>query len=181
MAARIKVILMERIPRLGGLGDEVAVAAGHARNWLFRQGQAVPATAENRKAFEKRRKELEKRARDQLQQAEELADEWEGLQLRLGVQAGPGGKMYGSVGTRDLMLALKERGFEVQKRQILLPHALRELGEHSFAVQLHPQVRTQVKLLLEVGESGAHLEQALQEDDDAEPATTHTQRDSESV
>ena len=171
MASRVKVILLERIPRLGELGEEVSVSAGHARNWLLRNHQALPATQASRAEFESRRKELEQKQQDRLEAAQKEAEKWQGLELSIEVQAGPGGKMYGSVSTRDLASQLREKGLEVENRQILLPYALRELGEHQFAVQLHHQVRVEVNLRLVVAGSNPAAAVASEDAPEESPAT----------
>lgn len=168
MASKIKVILLTRIAGLGQLGEEVAVSAGYARNWLLPKQQALLATEEQRAVFEARREQLEAQQKKELEEAGVEAEKWQDLALVLEVQAGPGGKMYGSVTSRDLAAALSERGLAVQKRQILLPQALRQLGAHSFSVQLHSQVRVSVSVTL-VASGSSDLDEVASEEGAPQP------------
>ncbi|MEM6485620.1 MAG: 50S ribosomal protein L9 [Pseudomonadota bacterium] len=144
----MEVILLENIGNLGGLGDKVTVKAGYGRNFLIPQGKAVPATDANLAAFEERRAELERAAAEALTEAQKRAEALSALDtITIGANAGEEGKLFGSVGTRDIADALATAGCEVDKAEIKLPEgALRELGEYSIAVQLHPEVMTDVAL-----------------------------------
>ncbi|MGI9345599.1 MAG: 50S ribosomal protein L9 [Gammaproteobacteria bacterium] len=157
MGAKIKVILLERIPRLGALGDEVSVAAGYARNRLLRYDLAVPATEQHRKEFESRRQELEKSQTDKLEAAKAVAKGMEGLKLKMQVSAAPSGKLFGSVGPRELAQVLKERDMDFERRDILLSGAIRELGVYLFRIQLHAQVQVEVEVELVAGSEESSL------------------------
>jgi large subunit ribosomal protein L9 len=103
----MEVILLERFGNLGDLGEEVSVKGGYARNYLIPQGKAVRATPENRAQFETRRAELERAANEQLAEAGSRAEKLEGLMVTMVVKAGDEGKLYGSVGTKDIADAVK--------------------------------------------------------------------------
>lgn len=172
MAGKTQVILLDRIGRLGSLGDEVSVSAGYARNWLLPQKQAVLATQQMRAEFERQRSELQQRQGEKLAVARERAKRLEGMALSMPVSAGPSGKMYGSVRARELADAFAKTGVEVEKKEILLADAIRELGEYRFVVQLHPEVRVEMNVTLHSSDTeGAELlAEILAEDDEPEPA-----------
>ena len=137
----MNVILLERIGRLGDPGDEVRVKAGYARNYLFPQGKALPATAENRAEFEARRAELEKVARENLGAAQQRASGIEGLTLEVRARAGEEGKLFGSVNAADIEEAAREKGVELQRSEVHLPDGpIKELGDHEIVVTLHPEI-----------------------------------------
>jgi len=138
----MEVILLENISNLGGLGDKVQVKAGFGRNYLVPQGKAVPATAANVADFESRRTELEAAAAGTLAQAEARAAQVNALGLiTIPANAGEEGKLFGSVGTRDIAEAVVAAGCEIDKSEVRLPEgALRELGEYEIAIQVHGEV-----------------------------------------
>jgi len=138
----MEVILLENISNLGSLGDKVKVKAGFGRNYLLPQGKAVPATASNIADFEARRAELEATAAAALAAAEARAELINVLGLiSIPANAGEEGKLFGSVGTRDIAEALSAAGCEVDKSEVRLPEgALRQLGEYEIAIQVHGDV-----------------------------------------
>lgn len=137
----MNVILLERLSNLGDIGDEVAVKAGFARNFLIPQGKAVRASEDNRSVFEGRRAELEAAANEQLGIAQARAAKLEGLALTLVVKAGEEGKLYGSVGTQDIADKVTEEAIEVAKAEIRLPEGvIRSIGEFEIDIQLHSDV-----------------------------------------
>lgn len=140
------VILLENIGNLGGLGDKVTVRPGYGRNFLIPQGKAVPATAENVAAFEARRAELERAAAEAEAAARTRAEAIDALEMiTIPAHAGEEGKLFGSVGTRDIAAAITAAGCEVDKSEVRLPDgALRETGEYTIAVQLHGEVMAHV-------------------------------------
>lgn len=142
----MEVVLLENIGNLGGLGDRVDVKAGFGRNYLIPQGKAVPATEENIAQFEARRAELEAAAASQLSAAESRADSLNALGLiTIEANAGEEGKLFGSVGTRDIATAVTAAGCEIDKSEVRLPEgALRELGEYEVAIQVHHDVTAMV-------------------------------------
>ncbi|MBN7795516.1 50S ribosomal protein L9 [Parahaliea mediterranea] len=144
----MEVILLENIGNLGGLGDKVDVKAGYGRNYLIPQGKAVPATETNVAEFEARRAELEAAAAEQLAAAEKRAEALNALDaVTIGANAGEEGKLFGSIGTRDIADALTAAGCEVDKSEVKLPEgALRELGEYEVDIQVHGDVTATVNV-----------------------------------
>ena len=144
----MEVILLENISKLGKLGDTVSVKAGFGRNYLIPQGKAVYATDANTAEFEARRSELEAAAASQLQAAETRAEAITALgTLTIPANAGEEGKLFGSVGTRDISDAIVAAGCDVDKAEVRLPEgALRELGEYEIAIQVHGEVTATVSL-----------------------------------
>ena len=136
------VILLENISKLGRLGETVKVKAGFGRNYLIPQGKAVHATEENTASFEARRAELEAAAAAQMAEAQLRADAINALgTITITANAGEEGKLFGSVGTRDIADAIVALGFEVDKSEVSLPSgALRELGEFEIAIQVHGDI-----------------------------------------
>lgn len=143
----MEVILLEKVHNLGDLGDKVDVKSGFGRNFLIPQGKAVPATRDNVERFEKEREELEKRARDQLAAAEARKAELEGAAVTLHARASGEGKLYGSVGPREIAEAFSNEGKQLEKSEIIMPEgAIREGGEFEYEVQLHADVVTSIKV-----------------------------------
>lgn len=144
----MEVILLENISKLGRLGQTVNVKAGFGRNYLIPQGKAVPATESNTAAFEARRAELESAAAALLAAAQLRADAINALSLvSISANAGEEGKLFGSVGTRDIADAIVALGCEVDKSEVRLPSgALRELGEYEIAIQVHGDVTAMVSV-----------------------------------
>ncbi|HVL02226.1 MAG TPA: 50S ribosomal protein L9 [Dongiaceae bacterium] len=144
----MEIILLEKTRNLGNLGDKVRVRAGYGRNFLIPQGKAVPATANNVKFFEERRAELEKQANDKLAAAEARAAKLaEIAAVTVPAKAGDEGKLFGSVGTRDIADAITAAGLEVSKAEVLLPNGLiRAVGDYEISLQLHSDVVANVKV-----------------------------------
>lgn len=144
----MEVILLEKIRKLGGLGDQVRVKPGYGRNFLIPQGKAVPATSENVAKFEARRAELEQAQADALGVAQARAAKIQDLAVKLVRKAGAEGKLYGSVGTADIAEALTAAGgVEVTRKEVLLPEGpLRVTGEYEIEVHLHADVDATVKV-----------------------------------
>lgn len=144
------IILLDKIANLGGLGDQVSVKAGYARNFLFPQGKAVPATKDNVAKFEARRAELEAKIAEALTAAQARADQLAALEaVTIASPAGDEGKLFGSVGTRDIADAITAAGVTVTKAEVKLPTGtLRELGEYEIDVQLHSDVTATVKVVI---------------------------------
>jgi large subunit ribosomal protein L9 len=142
----MEVILLENITKLGRLGDKVEVKAGFGRNFLIPQGKAVRATASNTAEFEARRAELEAAAAALVAEAQVRADAINALGLiSIPANAGEEGKLFGSIGTRDISEAIVALGCEVDKSEVRLPvGALRELGEYEIAIQVHGDVTAMV-------------------------------------
>jgi len=140
------VILLERIGRLGQMGDVVRVKDGYARNFLFPQGKALRATDENRKVFEKQRVQLEARNLELKTEAEGVSTKLDGQTFVTIRQAGDTGQLYGSVSTRDIADVVSSGGVTVDRRQILLDKPIKALGVHPVRVQLHPEVIVNVSV-----------------------------------
>ncbi|QBL10232.1 50S ribosomal protein L9 [Rheinheimera sp. D18] len=146
----MQIILLDKVSNLGGLGDNVTVKSGYARNFLFPQGKAVPATKANVEKFEARRAELEAKLATDLAACNDQAAKIAALgEVTIASKAGDEGKLFGSVGTRDIADAITEAGVKVSKAQIKLPHGtLRETGEFDIDVQLHAEVIATVKVVI---------------------------------
>lgn len=146
----MNIILLDKIANLGGLGDQVTVKSGYARNYLFPQGKAVPATKVNVEKFEARRAELEAASADKLTAAQARADKLNALEnVTIAAPAGDEGKLFGSVGTRDIAKAISDAGVEVTKAEVKLPEGtLRELGEFEIDIQVHAEIMANVKLVI---------------------------------
>ncbi len=143
----MNVILLNKVENLGNLGDMVSVKAGYGRNFLIPSGKAVPATTENRKAFEERRTELEKAVADALALAESRREALSGLSVAITHKAGEEGKLFGSVGTVEIAEAVTATGVEIQKQEVRLPTgAIRHTGEFDIEVHLHPEINVTIKV-----------------------------------
>lgn len=136
----IEIVLLERIEKLGQMGDVVRVKPGFARNFLLPQGKALRATAENLKVFESRRAQLEAENLQRKAEAEAVGEKMDGLSVILIRQAGGTNQLYGSVTGRDIAESVREAGYTIHARQVLLERAIKELGMHEVRVALHPEV-----------------------------------------
>lgn len=147
----MEVILLDKINNLGGLGDKVKVKNGYARNFLIPNGKAKPATAENLQEFEARRAELQRKSEDALTAAKGRKEEIEALgSVTIQTKAGTEGKLFGSVGTFDIVEAAQARGIKLEKSEVRLPKGnLREVGEHEVIVHLHTDVECMLKVIVE--------------------------------
>lgn len=147
----MQVILLEKIGRLGNIGDQVNVKAGYGRNFLVPHGKAVLATKDNVAQFEERRAELEKASADKLTAAQGRAKAIDAIgTITLTANAGDEGKLFGSIGTREIADAITAAGEEVSKSEVLLPDgAVREVGEFDVNLQLHTDVQSVIKLVVE--------------------------------
>jgi len=146
----MNVILLEKINKLGALGDQVSVKAGFGRNYLIPQGKALPATESNVKMFEERRAELEAAAAESLGAANARAEELNGKEVVIVRKAGEEGRMFGSVNNTDVAEALVAAGAHVEKREVRMPEgAIRELGEYDIEIHLHSDVNVTVKIIVE--------------------------------
>ena len=144
------VILLDKISNLGNVGEKVSVKAGFGRNFLIPQGKALPATAANVAEFETRRAELEAAAAEKKTAAEARAAKLADVTVTIAANAGDEGKLFGSIGTRDIADAITAAGVEVAKAEVKLPEgALREVGEFDIDVQLHSEVMQTVKVTIE--------------------------------
>ncbi len=140
----MEVILLERVAKLGQMGDVVNVKPGFARNFLLPKGKALRATQENRKRFETQRVQLEARNLELRKEADAVGEKLNGHQFIIIRQAGEMGQLYGSVAARDLSDLLTEGGFSVQRQQVRLDTPIKTLGLHTVPVDLHPEVEVHV-------------------------------------
>ncbi|MBP4041897.1 MULTISPECIES: 50S ribosomal protein L9 [Aeromonas] len=143
----MQVILLDKIAKLGGLGDQVSVKAGYARNYLIPQGKAVMATKANIEAFGARRAELEAKLAANKAAAEERAAKLAELAtVVIASKSGDEGKLFGSIGTRDVAEAITAAGVAVAKSEVRMGNVLRNTGEYEVAVQLHADVKATVQI-----------------------------------
>ena len=143
----MEVILLEKVGKLGGLGDKVTVKSGFGRNFLVPFGKAVPANAENVAQFEARRAELEKAAADKLSAAEARAAELNEKSVTITSRAGDEGKWFGTIGVRDVADAVRAAGIEVSKSEVRLPEGpIRAVGDFEIDIQLHSDVTATINL-----------------------------------
>ena len=137
----MEVILLEKVAQLGDPGDLVNVKAGYGRNFLIPTGKAVRADAENKAEYEKRRDALLSAEADRRESAEKLSETMESLEVVIEAQVSEEGTLYGSVGTREISDSLIAKGFEIEKSAVRLPEGvLKEVGEYSVDIELHPEV-----------------------------------------
>ncbi len=146
----MEVILLDKIAKLGGLGDKVTVKSGYARNFLLPKGKAVFASKANVEHFEARRADLEKKLAEQLTAAEARAAKLTELaEITIASKAGEEGKLFGSIGTRDIADAITEAGVEVVKAEVRLPlGSIRETGEFDIVIHVHNDVDATIKVVV---------------------------------
>lgn len=142
----MKVILLEKTANLGDLGDQVDVKSGFGRNYLLPYGKAIPATAENIVVFEARRAELEQAAADKLTQATGRQRQLEEIErITIESKAGEEGKLFGSIGTRDIAEAITTAGLAVDKSEVNMPDGLiRQVGEYTINLQFHSDIASSI-------------------------------------
>jgi large subunit ribosomal protein L9 len=145
----MELILLEKVANLGDLGDKVKVKPGYGRNYLVPNGKAVRATAKNLAEFEARRAELEKLALQKLSTAAERCAALEGFEITLTAIAGDEGKLYGSIGPREIADAVTEKGIHLEKAEVIMGEGpIRYTGEHNVLVHLHADVETEIKVFV---------------------------------
>lgn len=143
----MEVILLDKVGKLGAIGDKVTVKSGYGRNYLLPQGKAVAATAKNIADFEARRAELEAAAAGKIAEATARAEKLAALEVTIAANAGDEGRLFGSIGTRDIADAITAAGVAVNKSEVRLPQGvLREIGQYEIDIQLHAEVIQVVKL-----------------------------------
>ncbi|WP_223476919.1 50S ribosomal protein L9 [Oricola indica] len=142
----MQVILLERIAKLGQIGDEVAVKDGFARNYLLPTGRALRANAANRARFEAERSQIEARNAERKSAASTIAEGLNGKTVTVVRSAGETGQLYGSVSTRDIADILTSEGFQVSRNQVDLKNPIKAIGLHEVEIVLHPEVETKVTL-----------------------------------
>ena len=177
----MEIILLERIAKLGQMGEVVRVRDGYARNFLLPQGKALRSTEENRKRFESQRVQLEARNLERKQEADGVAEKLNGRSFIVIRQAGETGQLYGSVTTRDLIEVLENGGFSVGRNQVDLNQPIKTIGLHTVMIALHPEVEVEITINVARSEDEAtrqargedlsmYAEEAEEEPEEAEAA-----------
>ncbi len=161
------VILLERIARLGQMGDVVRVRGGYARNFLLPQGKALRANDANRQRFEHEKVQLEARNLEARKEAEAVAGKLSGQSFVVIRQAGETGQLYGSVSTRDIADNAAESGFSIERRQVRLDRAIKTVGMHEVLITLHPEV--EVPITINVARSSDEAERQARGEDLTRP------------
>jgi large subunit ribosomal protein L9 len=145
----MELILLEKVQKLGDLGDKVNVKPGYGRNYLVPSGKAVPATAANIAEFEARRSELEKAALTKLSTAEERVGALQGFEVVLTANAGEEGKLFGSIGPREIANAVTAKGIELSKAEVIMGEGpIRYTGENEVLLHLHADVEVEIKVIV---------------------------------
>ena len=143
----MELILLEKVQKLGDLGDKVKVKPGYGRNYLVPSGKAVPATPANIEKFEARRAELEKAALQRLSTAEERCAALVGFEITVSANASEEGKLYGSIGPREISDAVTAQGVKLEKSEVIMGEGpIRYTGEHDVLLHLHADVETEIKV-----------------------------------
>ena len=170
----IELILMQRVDKLGQMGELVKVRPGYARNFLLPSGKAIRANKDNLARFERERAQLEAQNIKRREEAERVAERVAGLSVTIIRQAGESGALYGSVSTRDIAEACTAAGLTVSRDQVLLPHAIKSVGIATVQVALHPEVS--IPVLVNVARSVEEAEkqargERVEAEDEAEAAS----------
>ena len=152
------IILLERIGNLGNIGDVVAVKDGYARNFLLPQKKALRANDANKKVFEANRERLEKDNAERRGDAETQGEKVDGVEIVLIRAASNAGQLYGSVNVRDIVAGLADKGHEIDKKQVVMGHPIKELGMHEVTIALHPEVHVTVKANVARSDDEAELQ-----------------------
>src|SRR3982751_6560660 len=171
--ANTNVLLREDIDDLGARGEIVKVKAGYARNYLLPRKLAVKATASNVKQIEQERAALLKREAKERSTAEAQAEQLHNLRLTFERRAGEHGILYGSVTSMDIAEALKERGYEIDRRRITLREAIKETGEFTVGIRLHREVNVELPVIV-TGEGGAAPEEEEKQEEESPALATET-------
>ncbi|WP_146345054.1 50S ribosomal protein L9 [Falsiphaeobacter marinintestinus] len=156
----MQVILLERVAKLGQMGDVVDVKPGYARNYLLLQGKALTASKANIAAFDEQKAQLEARNLETKQEAEDLASRLDGEQFIVIRQASDGGNLYGSVTPRDAADVATEGGFSIDRKQVIIRLPIKSLGLHDVEVHLHPEVMVSIALNVARSEEEAELQKS---------------------
>lgn len=171
--ASVELILLQRVDKLGQMGERVAVKPGYARNYLLPQKKAVRATKENIARFEAQRAQLEATNLKRREEAERVAERVAGLTVVVLRQAGEAGNLYGSVSARDIAEMCTASGLAVTRNQVVLVHPIKMLGLHQVGIELHPEVTIEVTVNVartaEEAERQERGEQILGHDEEEEP------------
>ncbi|MCH9645408.1 MAG: 50S ribosomal protein L9 [Proteobacteria bacterium] len=148
----MQVILLETIQKVGALGELANVKAGYARNFLIPQGKAKPATKANLAEFETLKADLEAKEAAALKAAQAVEAKMTGTVCTIAANAGDEGKLFGSISTADISASLATAGFEVEKRNVNMPEAIRHTGEYDISVTLHSSISVAIKVVVEAQE-----------------------------
>jgi large subunit ribosomal protein L9 len=177
----MNIILLERIEKLGQLGDIVKVKLGFARNYLLPQKKALRATKENQANFEMRRAHLETQSLERREEAQVIANKLSGFSVEIIRQAGESGMLYGSVRSNDIVNAIKESGFVINRHQVILDHPIKSLGVSQVRISLHPEVIVTIKINVSRSQKSTELtintEQLIKKTEDIEEFKTTIQED----
>ncbi|MBI10078.1 MAG: 50S ribosomal protein L9 [Rhodospirillaceae bacterium] len=157
----MQVILLERIEKLGQMGDVVTVRPGFARNFLLPQKKAMRATQDNLHYFEREKSQLEAVNLERRTEAEQVGEKLEGLIVSIIRNAGDSGQLYGSVNSRDIADAVSEAGFTVARNQVLMERPLKMLGLHDYRIRLHPEVAVTVTINVAQSAEEAEMQEQL--------------------
>lgn len=152
------IILLQRIEKLGTIGDVVTVKDGYARNFLLPQKKALRANEANKKVFEANRDRLEKENAERRSEAEKAGSKVEGAEITLIRAASNTGQLYGSVSVRDIVTGLAEKGHEIDKKQVIMGHPIKSIGMHQVRVDLHPEVSITIKANVARSDDEAELQ-----------------------
>jgi large subunit ribosomal protein L9 len=154
----MEVILLERVAKLGQIGDVVSVKNGFARNYLLPQQKALRATKANLAVFEAQRKEIEARNLEARKEAEAVAGKMDDVSAVIIRSAGESGQLYGSVSTRDIVDVLADQGYTVSRNQVILDRAIKNLGLEEIEIRLHPEVSVTVQINVARSEAEAEMQ-----------------------
>ena len=152
------IILLQRIEKLGTIGDVVTVKDGYARNFLLPQKKALRANDANKKVFEANRDRLEKENAERRSEAEKAGGKIDGTEITLIRAASNTGQLYGSVNVRDIVNGLAEKGHEIDKKQVIMGHPIKSIGMHEVRVDLHPEVSIAIKANVARSDDEAELQ-----------------------
>jgi large subunit ribosomal protein L9 len=179
----MEVILLERVARLGQMGDAVRVKDGFARNFLLPRGKALRATEENRTRFETMKGELQARSQALKSEAGGVAEKINGKSFTVLRQASEAGQLFGSVSPRDLVRLITEAGYSVNRNQITLNTPIKTIGQHTVPLSLHPEIETSIKVVVarnndeaERIKRGENVAQLREEPSEAEAAALEAEK-----
>ncbi len=147
----MKVILLQEVKKLGDRGDVKEVSNGYARNFLIPKGLAMEATPKALKDLETQKKTLERKEQDEKEKMEALAEKLKGVKVTLSARVGEGGKLFGSVTSKDIAQKLQEQGYNVDRRKIDLGEPIRGLGSYTVTLKLHPEISAEIEVIVEEG------------------------------
>ena len=145
----MEIILLERIGKLGNIGDTVKVKVGYARNFLFPQKKALKATKENKLIVDEKKEKLLEKDKKSLEEAREISKKLADTVILIKVEADESNKLYGSVGLQDIMKELSKKSNEIEKKHIQLSNPLKEVGDYDINIRLHPDVVFSIKVKVE--------------------------------